>query len=194
MRKSLWITSLIVLFVLLTFLAITVSNASPDGLFLISPASCPSSGCAAGQRLNFNVEFSTDPLSTSGPNIQVCIYALKDGESDSGSNPWVDYSHGWISTNGGAYTPGETASVCSSNTSTNDIYIAGVFSTHSNPTTDDIDFALNINPSTDIDGYIKIKIFQVDSSGSVWTTSDQFTKDLSVAEIASQSICRAICW
>jgi len=186
MRKSLWISSLIVSFILLAFLAFTVSIASPDGLFLTAPATCPSSGCAAGQRLNFTVEFSVDPMYTSGPNTQVCIYVLKDGQGGSGSSPWADFSHGWISTDGGTYTSGETASVCSNNSSTSDTYVAGVFATHPGPTIEDIDFALNINPTTDIDGYVKVKIFQVDSSGSTWPTSDQFTKDIDVAEIDTQ--------
>ena len=185
MRNSFWFPSLIISFALLLFLAVTVSIASPDGLTLTSPTTCPSSGCAAGQRLNFEVEFTADPAFTSGANTQVCIYSLKDGQAGSGSNPWVDYSYGWIANNGGTYTQGETASVCSNNTDTEDVFISGAFATHPGPIIDELAFALNINPTSNTDGYVKVKIFEVDASGSNWIVANHFTKDISVAEIES---------
>jgi len=185
MRKSLWIPILTISAAIFLFLAVSVSIASPDGLILTSPTTCPSSGCAAGQRLNFNVEFTADPMYTSGPNTQICIYALKDGQFGSGNNPWADFSYGWIANNGGTYTQVETASVCNSNTDAEDIYISGAFASHAGPIINELPFALNISPTSDIDGYIKVKIFQVDSSGSAWSVTNIFKEDITVAEINS---------
>lgn len=45
------------------------------GITLVSPSACPSTGCAAGQRLNYKVEFNltrVDPTRT--PNLQLCFY------------------------------------------------------------------------------------------------------------------------
>ena len=44
---------------------------------LVSPGVCPSGGCAAGQRLNFKVDFSVDKLVSGGTqnDLMVCMYA-----------------------------------------------------------------------------------------------------------------------
>lgn len=46
-------------------------------LDLVSPNVCPSSGCAAGQRLNFKIDFSVDKLdaTVTQPDLQVCMYS-----------------------------------------------------------------------------------------------------------------------
>jgi hypothetical protein len=69
---------------LLAFFPITLglvaarANAMPaNTVDLISPAACPSSGCAAGQRLNMRADFNVsvfDSAPSSSPNVQVCIY------------------------------------------------------------------------------------------------------------------------
>lgn len=69
--------------ILLAILSLTAGlaaayPASPqaDGVVLVSPSSCPSGGCAAGQRLNFKTDFNLAVFSPAlTPNVQVCYYA-----------------------------------------------------------------------------------------------------------------------
>ena len=47
---------------------------------LVSPNVCPSSGCAAGQRLNFKIDFTVDKLdgTVTQPDLLVCMYSPQD--------------------------------------------------------------------------------------------------------------------
>ncbi len=51
---------------------------------LVSPNVCPSSGCAAGQRLNFKIDFSVEKLdgTITQPDLLVCIYAPQNWAVD----------------------------------------------------------------------------------------------------------------
>ena len=51
---------------------------------LVSPGICPTGGCAAGQRLNFKVDFSADKLVTGGTqnDLMVCMYAPQNWAVD----------------------------------------------------------------------------------------------------------------
>ena len=54
------------------------SPAAAGGLSLVSPSACPPGGCAAGQRLNFTVQYDLgtyDSPSGNNPNAIVCFYA-----------------------------------------------------------------------------------------------------------------------
>ncbi len=55
-------------------------NLAPqsNSVYLVSPASCPPSGCVAGQRLNMRTDFTLgtfDASASSDGNTQVCVYA-----------------------------------------------------------------------------------------------------------------------
>ena len=60
-----------------------------NSLTQVSPASCPSSGCAAGQRFDFQFGFDVSPVYSGGSNVQVCIYTPQSG---GGSSTWGDAS------------------------------------------------------------------------------------------------------
>ena len=89
MRKflSLIIVAAVGFSVVITITAAAV-NFRSEALILTEPSACPSSGCAAGQRLNFRVEYAVNPATTLVPNTQVCIFAPEKGQS-TGSDPWV---------------------------------------------------------------------------------------------------------
>jgi len=171
MRNNLWYSIFITLLLIaLGSVGVKALQGSDDGLSLIAPAACPASGCAAGQRLNFGVDFAIDPQYFSGHNTQVCVYTLADGQSGSGSASWADYSQGWIAEDNTdpAYTQGELGSVCTDAAPKDHEILVGAYAQHTAEKNEQIEFALHINPSTDIDGDVRVKIFQVDSSGSNW--------------------------
>ncbi|HEX9014114.1 MAG TPA: hypothetical protein VF813_11375, partial [Anaerolineaceae bacterium] len=85
----------------LIILAVTgvVSAKTPaaltSGLNLVSPAACPAGGCAAGQRLNFEVQFNLgnyDAVNNPNlPNVVVCLYTPSGwaGASPSGTTAGI---------------------------------------------------------------------------------------------------------
>jgi len=188
MRKLTWISFFFIL-TLAAFLLLSFSStrAAVDGLILSSPGSCPTGGCAAGQRLNFLTSFSVTPVVSSQPNTQICVYAPKDGQSGTGSNAWADYTNGRISTNGGLYTEGQPESICDNpnNLDTGDQWITGAYANlPASTTSDQIEFVFHINATADIEGTVKVKIFQSDAGGN-WQPAQTFTKTIGVAAIAN---------
>lgn len=187
MRKIFWAILIIIVF-LVTLGSVTVLalQAADFGLSLVSPAACPTSGCAAGQRLNFSMAFSVDPQFTESANTQICIYAPEVGQSGGGEETWADFSKGWITEND-IYTAGQVNSICTDAAPSGDTYVVGVYATHKNPLEDQINFALHINRTSDINGHVSAKIFQVDSNGTTWkeTTepAEAFVVPISVAPI-----------
>ncbi|MBG0771144.1 MAG: hypothetical protein H0S82_05510, partial [Anaerolineaceae bacterium] len=164
MRKHFWIGTLLAIFLSAVFVISAFSNTDrADGITLLTPSTCPSGGCAAGQRLNFSVSFPLSPYSFS-PNTQVCVYAPVGG--------WADYSTGWISDKGlvtnTTYTSGETGGLCSTNTPSGYEWITGAYASLSTSvSSDSLDFALNIDSSAATAGNIRVLVFETNSSG-VW--------------------------
>ncbi|MFH1446315.1 MAG: hypothetical protein ABIG43_02765 [Chloroflexota bacterium] len=154
-----------------------------DSNNLVSPEACPNSGCAAGQRLNFLIEFSATPPQI-GPNVQLCITAPLDGQSGAGTNPWADYSSGSISSiglvSGEPYTIGELDNICTDNHSSEQ-QVTSVYATLPGTVTDQLDLALRIDRAADINGYVSIYIYELDSAGSSWPLSATLTKSITVA-------------
>ena len=146
-----------------------------DSVSLVSPETCPNSGCAAGQRLNFRLEFSADPNISTGSNTQLCITAPID---------WVDYSSGSISStglvSGELYTTGELDNVCTDNHPSEQL-VTSVYAALPSTVTDQLDLALRINQTADINGYVNVYIYELDSSGSSWSLSATLTKSINVA-------------
>jgi len=190
MRNKLFLPLIIlVAFCALLFYSVPGIKASADGLGLISPSSCPTGGCAAGQRLNFLVEFSVSPTSDN-PNTQICIYTPKDGISGTAREPWANYTNGWISEKGlitsKNYTEGETNLLCTNNTKDGDVFLAGAYAQlPAQPTSDQLEFALHINRLTDIEGYIRVKVFQAASGSSPWVDAGEIRTTIPVAKISA---------
>ena len=49
-------------------------NLLAGSLTQVSPSSCPSSGCAAGQRINLKVDYDLSTYQPAAANVQVCVY------------------------------------------------------------------------------------------------------------------------
>lgn len=72
------IIRLLIIFGMLFTLDSTVVYAeipAAAAIVMVGPATCPAAGCAAGQKLDFKVDFDLGDYSPSlSPNVQVCIY------------------------------------------------------------------------------------------------------------------------
>ncbi len=188
MRKKILISPVLTLILAVAlFISASSYRSAADGLILQKPASCPLAGCAAGQRLNFIVEFSVSPQYISGENTQICVYAPDDGQSGSGATNWADYSQGWISSqgllSGTSYTEGETQSLCTNHKDAGSAWVTGVYALLPSNISDQIEFTLNIHSSTNVVGDITVKVFQANATGSTWQETHQFSQSIAVATL-----------
>lgn len=187
MRKPIWLIAPIILsFALLLFFTVSSSRAADDGLSLLAPEECPEGGCAAGQRLNFSLQLSVTAQKPN-PNTQVCIYAPADGQEE-GDSPWADFQTGWISADGlvsgQTYTYGQVNSICTDMMDSDDEWLAGAYTQLITETTDKLEFALNIHPEADIDGYIRIKILEPAQNNGAWVETSSYSMPVELAKRA----------
>ncbi len=185
MRKYTWIASIFILMAASLFLyTVRASRAADDGLIQVAPSECPSTGCAAGQRLNFSIQFSVSPA-TQQPNTQVCIYAPADGQSD-GDGPWANFKSGWISDtgliSGESYVEGQQSSLCMGNLDAGDEFLIGAYTELPSDTVDQLEFAGHIHQDADINGYIKVKVIEVSAGSGIWEETARFSLPITVAE------------
>jgi hypothetical protein len=162
------LTSLVSGIVLANTLSPTVNS-----LTLVTPVDCPPSGCAAGQRLNFDFVYSVAPVYTAGTNVQVCAYTPSSG---GGTTPWADASsflidlEGWYSIK--PYTAGEKATICSLNKPANMVFLGGAYATlPTGSTIDSLGFAFRIKSTTTTNGTISLYVFEMNSTGTAWAAT-----------------------
>ncbi len=145
-------------------------KASPEiaaSVVMIAPSVCPSTGCAAGQSVDFKVDYDLGAyLPTLVPNVQICVYT---------PIIWSAYLF-HISTigdvSGANYTPG--ISYCSFDI-TPDGYnlLGGAAATLStNQFGDGLNFGFRIGGSALGTGSVLVRVLEQTSS-SVWTRSSQ---------------------
>ena len=145
-------------------------KASPEiaaSVVMIAPSVCPSTGCAAGQSVDFKVDYDLGAyLPTLVPNVQICVYT---------PIIWSAYLF-HISTigdvSGANYTPG--ISYCSFEI-TPDGYnlLGGAAATLStNQFGDGLNFGFRIGGSALGTGSVLVRVLEQTSS-SVWTRSSQ---------------------
>jgi len=134
-------------------------------LDLISPAGCPLSGCAAGQRLNYRLSFPISPVFTGGDNVMVCITST--GGSSTAGLSLVDFSTGYVSTqglvSGAVYTP---IANCAGNAFSGEDQIVSVSAQVNSSLTDQLNLALRLNRLADLDGNLKYHLFEKDAGGT----------------------------
>ncbi|MCJ7695151.1 MAG: hypothetical protein MUO40_06955 [Anaerolineaceae bacterium] len=189
MKKTFIFLISIIAFVLLGFFSVAQAfsnNLRVDSIQLVSPETCPASGCAAGQRLNFQIEFTANPQITSKPNTLLCVAALKDGQSGLGINPWADFSSGRISNSGLVsnlpYTSGDIDNICTNTISSSETLLTSVSATLLDSVSEKLELVLRINRTTDISGLIKAYVFELQSNGSTWNLSNTLVKEVSVSQ------------
>ena len=136
-------------------------------VILLAPTACPSSGCAAGQRLNFKVEYDLGVyLETLSPNVQVCVYTPTN---------WSAYQFGISATGevtGEIYTP-ENSNCSFDTVPAGYILIGGASATlTANSFGDALSFGLRIGGSASTSGSVLVRVLE-QSGASTWVRSSQ---------------------
>ncbi len=188
MRKLYWTFLVAISLVIFLFLFVRLpeSRAADDSLQLISPASCPASGCAPGQRLNFEIAFTVSPKNAN-PNTQVCIYTpIKPSPT---TQPWGNAQLGSISdaglTSGVTYQIGQQSNVCEANIDGNEEWLLGGYTQLQSTTTDQLGFSLNIDQNANFDGYVRAKVFQLSPSTGQWVNMVNLKVDIEISQKGS---------
>jgi hypothetical protein len=171
-----WVIVLLVLILLLGWKSSLAQNLHSTTLTQISPTSCPASGCAPGQRLNYRAAFDLNSYNTDlSPNIQVCLYAPQTWSvqgtafSPSGTISQADYL------SGADYceTPPEnyelTAAVQAS-------LSVGLFG-------DALDISMRLGPNASGSGSFLVYVYEQTTTG--WLRTGQSIATLQVASFAT---------
>jgi len=177
MKRKFWILlSLLALMILGIFIPSITSKANPDAVTLFLPSTCPAGGCAAGQRLNFRVDFSLSIHSENTPNTLICVFSEQENQEVSTTNPWADLGQATFSKtgmiSGVEYINNEDSPFCKDQASASEAVLFSRSATHTNSLSDELSFALNINASASIGATLRVKIYQTDSNG-LWSTTPQ---------------------
>ena len=165
---------LVVLLILLAF-PLWKAGAEEAGVTLSSSVTCPSSGCAAGQRLNYKFDFSlslVDPAKA--PNVQVCIFTPNNWSVNA-----ADFSSTLQGvTSGKAYT--YNTSQCSEVPPAN-YHLSGgwVASLTAAPYTDAVNFGFRLGSSASEAGYVQASVYYKNSSDA-WVRLGQSTYSNSI--------------
>ncbi len=157
---------LILLAALLGARASQAQTIQSTTLTLTGPISCPLSGCAAGQTLDFQASFDLGSFAAAqSPNVQVCFYTPTQWAADS---DWRVDATGGIS----GVTYQANASNCPALPT--DYAISGVVSTQNTDTFGDVlnlGFRIARTAPTNLNGALMIRIFEHD--GTSWVQTDQ---------------------
>lgn len=160
MRKSFFIAPIFAL--ALTALVFVINGSSQsmgaDGLYLIAPNACPDGGCAAGQRLNFTVEFTVET------GYGVCFYGSTDFiETNSISiNPIGKISAQTYSLNDTTIN-----TYCAEKADSGETFLESASAPASTSPTDQLEFSLNIDAATILStGSVIVKIIEPLSGSS----------------------------
>lgn len=172
---------------LLAILAVPV-YAETSGTAVIvpvAPTTCPASGCAAGQRLSYRLEYEIGSYGKSvDPNVKVCVY-IPGGWLDSPSSSWLDSTTTDLSGSGGitgvAYN---RAAICAEDTAPPAGYTlaaAASASMNQNFFQDSLDLSFRLSANASGVGSILLRVFEYSSAASWVKTSQIFTTRLQVA-------------
>ena len=170
---------LLVCLVFITGTSVVLSKDTKSiSLDLISPAGCPLTGCAAGQRLNYRLTFSVNPVFTDGENVMVCV--TSSGGSTSPGGTLIDFSTGYISTqglvSGAAYAP---ISNCEGNSWSSEDLVVSVAAQLSSSLSDQLNLAVRLNRLADSNGSIRYHLFEKNSTGN-WVEKDMTSASITV--------------
>src|SRR5271157_5570316 len=139
-------------------LALPIANVN-----MVSPSACPSGGCAAGQRLNMQVSFTS-----SSKNVQICIYQSWGKDNTTSISAIAPFGE-----NGIKYTQSDCESGISTPTPSVNIWVIGAQTIQEIPNnSDSLEFSLRIPTTATINGSILVNIEEQDSSNN-WSITQQ---------------------
>lgn len=154
------------------------SQASPgSSLILYSPAACPSGGCAAGQRLNFQASYDLGVFEPgSGPNVQFCLYTPI---AWSASQLRIDARGG---VTGALYTTSIT--YCNETAPAGYTLLGGAYAGLDSPVFgDSLGFTFRIGDTAIAPGSVLVRVME--QSGAAWTRTQQSFLSIPVAPTAA---------
>jgi hypothetical protein len=149
-------------------LALPAANVS-----MISPSACPGSGCAAGQRLNMQVSFSSG-----SSNVQVCIYIPSSWGS-------VDPNSVGTAPSGSSGAAYVTIPSCGTATPAGYSWLTSAQANLNQPYQDTLDFYLRIPASATKSGFIMVNVQENISSN--WTTTQQGFTNIQIAPASNNA-------
>lgn len=168
----------------LLIFSVSDGQAASDILSMDSPDECPAGGCAAGQRINFLLEYDTQVKYTSDANTQICIYTLADNKSG-GNGPWAELD--WISDSGLItnvdYIDGDPEDKCSPGAQEKILAEANA-QLPDTATSDQLEFALQLHANATNNGHVRAEIFQANMAG-VFIKSDAQKIDIEISPITT---------
>jgi hypothetical protein len=158
--------ALFVILGLLSFSGISAVNSSQlqQAQFqLVSPQACPLTGCAGGQRLNFQANYPFLVEYTAGINTNVCIVASHSSLVQGDTATLSD--RGLIT--GQIYTP----DACQTNLLAGETLLAAASTTLGTGSQDGLSVALRLDALANLGGNLKLYVVQKDASGA-WSRLD----------------------
>ncbi|HMD89064.1 MAG TPA: hypothetical protein VKF38_07875 [Anaerolineaceae bacterium] len=153
-------------------LALPVANVN-----MVSPSACPSGGCAAGQRVNMQVSFTT-----SNSNVRVCIYQSWGIDSTS------TFAVASSGDNGSNYSVSNCDTTNLSGTPTPNGYtlITGAQTSLQVPYNETLEFSLRIPSGAKKNGFVLVNIEEQDSASN-WSITQQVFFNIPVKPASSNA-------
>ncbi len=165
-RKFLYLLGLVIITTLFLGLAAARAYAPlTNAVTLVSPSSCPSTGCAGGQRLNMRADFNLSVYDSAlSPNVQVCVYAPINWSPTAfepgifGGVSGVNYSNSF--------------SDCTTAPNLYNLLGGAVATLPANSFGDSLTFAFRLGNTATTSGSILVRVLEQNSSGT-WTNTGQ---------------------
>ena len=178
--KLRYLVILILLFPMLFGVAASQAYAMPsNAVDLVSPSTCPSSGCPAGQRLNMRVDFNLSVFdSTKSPNVQVCIYTP--------FNWSVNFTQDVAAFGGITHSAYNHSDTSNCETAPDNYSMIGGASAALSATSfgDSLDYAFRLGATANTPGSVMVRVLERNSAGQ-WNRTGQTFSAIPVTTTAS---------
>ncbi|MFZ3150641.1 MAG: hypothetical protein WA116_03050 [Anaerolineaceae bacterium] len=156
----------------------------PTKIDLVSPIGCPISGCAAGQRLNFQLSFQVNPLFLIETNTKVCLTST-DGNSSTDLEPLFEFDGTSISPKGLISNVSYSQESCGIDLPVDEVEIVSVSSQHQIASADQLNLALRVSPDANLTGSLIVHVFEKDAGG-LWKETGNAELEISTDPLPAQ--------
>ncbi len=170
------IRAAILLLFLLAFSAIPARAATSGSALLtpVEPASCPTAGCAPGQRLSYYLQFTLDSgvlKSGPDPNVKVCVYIPSSWQASNSIQ--LDSIGGVTGANYDSTVPCADAGMVPPTGFA--LLVAGSANLDPNSAIDTLNLSFRISPAGTGGGFLLMRVFALNSSDTWVKSSEYFT-------------------
>lgn len=158
--------------------SVPVGALPSAGVTLISLVNCPSTGCTAGQRLNFKADYSFAQLDVNkNPNVQICVFTPVTWSVE---QPVQFASQGSIS--GQPYSPGTSHCTDAPPNSLSGGASAKVLDKADG---DSLTFGFRLGSTASADGVVLIRLYEQNASGAWIKIDNDVTASINVIATSS---------